>query len=436
MLTQNKVWLGIVGALLLLLIASIATVSYGGPLDPPSAPGSTQENLIFQPASCAGFPIQINASGYYKLAQNITGCAAHDGIVLNATDVHLDLNGFELKGPGGAGLENGITNTIAGPSSLENGSVTEWGGYGINWYAGRISHITVKHAGYTGSPDRQGISITFGGVLNDCYVTQSGSGNLEAVYAGASTVTNCTIVTNLKTGLRLYNSVAKGNSVFNNLKNGIVGSGQSIIEDNVASSNSFAGIVGSSESKITGNVVNGNGTNGIELSGNDSVVDRNDVGENTGVGILVNSTFVGNGEANVISNNNSSQNGSYGIQTEGRHNTITGNTASRNGNNGIYAHLGASLVANNTASTNTGTGIAVPNGGARIDSNQADHNTVAGITWFGGVEGVCTVIRNSANTNGASPYTATNFINGGGGCDVAPITTAAAMVSPVGNISE
>ena len=89
----------------IVLVTMMATRAYGGPLDPPGAPGPTMKTLqqveprtpISQPAS---FPIQINASGSYYLTENITGVPGQMASI-NASNVTIDLNGFTLYGGGG-----------------------------------------------------------------------------------------------------------------------------------------------------------------------------------------------------------------------------------------------------------------------------------------------------------------------------------------------
>lgn len=76
------------------IVAMLATVARGGPLDPPAGPAPTGVTRIFQPASCAGFPIVLSVKGSYELAESITGCAAKDGIQVTANDVSLDLRAF------------------------------------------------------------------------------------------------------------------------------------------------------------------------------------------------------------------------------------------------------------------------------------------------------------------------------------------------------
>jgi hypothetical protein len=109
-----------------MLVAALASVSYGGPLDPPSSPGPTQETQI------NSLPYTIGTSGSYILTKELTGSPGSDGITVSAPDVTIDMRGFALVGPGGTGTERGIT-TVAGSArfSVRNGIIRDWGGRGF-----------------------------------------------------------------------------------------------------------------------------------------------------------------------------------------------------------------------------------------------------------------------------------------------------------------
>ena len=51
------------------------------------------------PGDTAGFPILITQPGSYRLSSNLLVPANTDGIQVSASDVTLDLNGFEIKSP-------------------------------------------------------------------------------------------------------------------------------------------------------------------------------------------------------------------------------------------------------------------------------------------------------------------------------------------------
>ncbi|WP_457420251.1 hypothetical protein [Roseateles sp. P5_E7] len=75
------------------------------------------------------FPIVIDQPGHYKLSASLAVPAQTHGIKITASNVVLDLNGFEVKGPGfcgtycpAAGLASGIW-INAGNVTVRNGTV-------------------------------------------------------------------------------------------------------------------------------------------------------------------------------------------------------------------------------------------------------------------------------------------------------------------------
>ena len=93
--------------------------------------------------AAGGFPYSITQSGSYRLTGNLTVPAATDGIVINAADVTLDLNGFGIIGPavctgspvtscsgGTFGVGTGVSSNQANTKVL-NGFVRGMGGNGV-----------------------------------------------------------------------------------------------------------------------------------------------------------------------------------------------------------------------------------------------------------------------------------------------------------------
>src|SRR5882724_9211008 len=60
------------------------------------------------PGDAAGFPVTITVPGSYVLAGNLEVPVSKTGIVVNATEVSIDLNGFRIngrRGSAGAGID-------------------------------------------------------------------------------------------------------------------------------------------------------------------------------------------------------------------------------------------------------------------------------------------------------------------------------------------
>ena len=82
---------------LLAVIGLFATRAYGGPLDPPGAPAST-DGVRGQGTPISSLPFAITQPGRYYLTRNLTGPGNANGITITAANVTLDLNGFTLDG--------------------------------------------------------------------------------------------------------------------------------------------------------------------------------------------------------------------------------------------------------------------------------------------------------------------------------------------------
>src|SRR5207247_5018841 len=123
---RNKLGWGLSGALALLLLAALAGVVHGGPLDPTAPPGSTGKNVI------TSLPFTISQPGSYVLNGNLTGVSGQNGINVTANNVTIDLQGFELVGVPGS--FNGIAHTSGSVSGLtvRNGTIRNWGQLGIS----------------------------------------------------------------------------------------------------------------------------------------------------------------------------------------------------------------------------------------------------------------------------------------------------------------
>jgi hypothetical protein len=165
---QNKLAWVLLTMVTLVLIGTLAGVVRGGPLDPPSSPGPTQESLIFQPASCAGFPITISQSGSYEFAQNITmpGGCAKNGITVTASNVTIDLKGFELVGTAGAlyGIQQ---DNAQSNMTVRDGTIRNWPFWGL----------------YT----------SIGGVVDGVRAISNGSGIAVGGPGGRSVIRNCVV---------------------------------------------------------------------------------------------------------------------------------------------------------------------------------------------------------------------------------------------------
>lgn len=232
------------------IVAFLATRAGAGPLDPPRAPGSTQTSLIFEPASCAGFPIVISSPGSYALAENITmpGGCAKDGIDISSSGVTLDLRGFTVQGI--AGALTGIKVPDPSPSpwwtrlTVENGKIAGWPAGGLDTRPMTDSQIRKIEVTQNGPAEANGAQIELGwaNTLTDCVASDSvfSPGAIGIIATGFDVVERCLVFENGAQGIKAngYSRIAN-NHLTDNDSNAAAGcadlwttSGNNIVEDN------------------------------------------------------------------------------------------------------------------------------------------------------------------------------------------------------------
>ncbi|HSP54851.1 MAG TPA: hypothetical protein VLS25_04615, partial [Dehalococcoidia bacterium] len=103
-------------------LAAVAGLVAAGPLDPTGPPGSTGKNVI------TSLPFTISQPGSYVLNGNLTGVSGQNGITVNAADVTIDLQGFELAGVSGSG---DAVQANSANVAVRNGTIRDWSGAGF-----------------------------------------------------------------------------------------------------------------------------------------------------------------------------------------------------------------------------------------------------------------------------------------------------------------
>jgi hypothetical protein len=131
-----------------------------------------------------GFPVSLTQSGSYRLTGNldVTGVASPEtvtAILITASFVTLDLNGFSLRGPavctgfpvsscapsgGGIGIDSHVANHVR----ISNGIVRGFGNMGI--YAGNAIIEAVQVFGNAAT----GLWLSAGGQISDSAAIQNG----------------------------------------------------------------------------------------------------------------------------------------------------------------------------------------------------------------------------------------------------------------------
>jgi hypothetical protein len=286
-----------------IVVAAAAAPTYAGPIDPPAgpiAPTTGPEPRI--PITAATTPgdglgsaspslFKITQPGSYYLTANITGESGKHGIEITASNVTIDLNGFNLQG--GAGTLDAITATVEvgstiGGIAISNGSIQGWGGDGVDLSTAAASRCRVERVTSSGNTVI-GISVGPGTSVVNCTAAQNSSGGFIA--GSGSTLSACTAYQNSGNGIEIVATpgVDAGSTVINcnsrrSRLDGIRAAGPCVISANSCSANG----------------INSTGA-GIRVSGSGSRIDANNCVD-ADLGIVV------SGTANIITRNTCSLN--------------------------------------------------------------------------------------------------------------------------------
>lgn len=189
-----------------------------GVLTPPGAPAPVMKSLdqieprtIVNAANTPGDVSDvfiITNSGSYYLATNVIGVGGKNGILINANNVTLDLNGYALLGTPSSldGVEVGLSlaNII-----VRNGTISGWGGTGMDGYSqGYPRNIVYEKLVIAGNA--WGIYAEADSTIRDCEVRNNTQDGIASV---GSLVTGCIARDNSGHGINVYNSTVRSCSI-------------------------------------------------------------------------------------------------------------------------------------------------------------------------------------------------------------------------------
>ncbi|MDJ0755049.1 MAG: right-handed parallel beta-helix repeat-containing protein [Ardenticatenaceae bacterium] len=308
-------------------------------------------------------PFTISTPGSYYVTGVLTATADTDGITIATNDVTIDLTGFALQGGGGT---TGSAITASGTYSnvhIFNGTVTGWGGAGINVgtiHTGIFESLRLSANG--------GDGLTAG---NQAVVTKvtalENLGNGINIGEGGS-VNLVTAVTNSLDGI----NVGDGSSVtestaFDNVQDGIEGGQGVTIVHCVVSDNEESGVEAADGATIQGNSAYDNVGDGFLIAGS-SMVRENISSLNNGNGFQV----TGNGTE--LLHNKSHENDLNGFLVSGSYGRIDSNSLTDSDSGGLTVTGTANLIIRNAGAGNYNTTL-----GASEDFNISAGNVVGPI---------------------------------------------------------
>lgn len=364
------------------LVACIAAATFAGPLAPPAgAPTSTGKSTqeifdkldtiqtLIEPGE-ARIPINeftappsnsapgINAAahrisqpGSYYLTGNLNVPSGKSGIMIAASDVTIDLNGYTINGAAGSffGIQFIATNIGYSNITVRNGSIRNCGNTGLNLYSTASAGALIEN------------------------ISASNNGSYGIFVPDESRVVNCSAIANTNTGFQIGNS--RGGVVINciasnnggdgfyavprtvitncrarqNTQRGILAGVSAVISGCSVAENTGGGIYANSGSVVRDNAVTGNGNLGIEVV-NDTLVEGNSVSSCTAEGVKA------SGSCRVFNNHlvNAGLNaGTYAINIAGNSCRVEGNSISES-TRGVRVQGTGSLIVRNSVSLPTG----------------------------------------------------------------------------------
>ncbi len=158
------------------------------------------------PGDAAGLPVEISASGSYRLTSDlVVGSTATSGIVIATDDTTLDLGGFAVRGPvtcsgtpvtsctaaaGQPGILTGARNRIFG--GTVRGFATTGVGTGPD---SRVWDMVITSNG------GDGIFLASGASLRNSHVVGNGGAGVSATSNGFAEVSGCTMRGNTTRGV-------------------------------------------------------------------------------------------------------------------------------------------------------------------------------------------------------------------------------------------
>jgi hypothetical protein len=253
-----------------------------------------------------GFPVTLDSPGHYVLTSNLELPDANThGVLLTASNITLDLNGFSIAcsacaGAGGSG--HGITSDPGvTDATVRNGTVRDLGGSGVSLSGQRTRVEGVRAFGNRGQGIRGGqnarversivflnfaggISVSAHSVVKECLAASNAGEGIETTMGGVvernvssdnagdgfQTDLGSVLTANVSSfnggfGINAYNSSVTHNATVQNVNAGIFAEDSSVMA-NVSTSNAAALQAPSATTGYGNNLFSGNGF-GAQVSG-------------------------------------------------------------------------------------------------------------------------------------------------------------------------
>jgi parallel beta-helix repeat protein len=319
----------------------------------------------------------ISQPGAYIVNSNLTGVSGQRGIIVNASNVTIDLQGFELVGVSGSLVGIDASDNL----TVRNGTIRNWPWSGIRRFGGGNGLVV---DGVVLIANGMGIDalLTTNTRVSDCRVENSSDSSTNAGgirLGGRATVSNCVSTGNSGRGI----IVGEGSTVVEttasqNGQDGIFAGVRSRLENCDASYNGYAGIIVRVYSLIRGCTAYWNGGTEIVAHAGSTIEDCTANGAGTpGHGIHIGDGGAVNVDNSTIRGCVASDNGGVEILAGARA-VLEHCVADGNGSPGNGIEVGADSIVIGCTATNNG-GIEILAGDRSvIESCVADGNGTAG----------------------------------------------------------
>jgi len=344
----------------------------------------------------ATLPWTVSAAGSYYVVTNLVGDPLlPDGIIVQASDVTIDLKGFTLQG--GAGGGSGI-NASGGVKNLKvhNGIIRNWMGDGIkanNADSGQLTDLRSSNNGGVG------INIGMGWTVAACQCYSNANAGLNTT--AYCTVKDCTAGWNGGAGIFVGGySVLEGCATMTNWVGIATGPGCTVAKC-TAANNSWFGFNPAGSCVFDGCAASFNGTNGFAVYPGCRVVNCTAL-YNKGNGFEA-SLALTNMPGFKISGCTAMFNQLNGIVVSCQGSIVENCVTSQNQYDGIYVGSRNCFILNNASDANGQSGpgwagIRITSYYCRIDGNSVTMNNGPGM-FTGPNNNNCLIVRNTAHGN-------------------------------------
>lgn len=406
-----------------------------GPLNPPPGPiTSTYKTLgEVEPRIPISAPTVISAAGSYYLTNNIQNPSGSDAILITASNVTLDFNGYRILG-GRTGVY--VIFGVVGNNNvtIKNGTISSTTGSGIfcdGFDTGPFG-ITVQNMKVINTTDI-GINVGRGSTVENCYVR---GGNIGIDTGFSSRVAGCIVESCRSTGYLIAGGSTVTDCVAVGIDDGNGGGtgfefGAGCTVSRIASrSNAGYGALIGQECLVSESTFTNNGNAGAWLS-NFVKFSGCTVSSNGNSGVFIGDFAVGAAVegCSVTFNTRSGI-----VSFSGGNHTIRGNSVKRNTDFGVRVADNCQIIENDICENGTlqntnNRGVFVTGAGNIVRNNSFILNVGGAFEFFTGSSG------NLAHSN---TIRGPAIINSGTGNVIAPLVTAATAVNganPMANIS-